>query len=551
MKDQNLLKDGYFLDLATLRGMHLILLIFSIGGATIRLYTTYDELGLHIPPAFTLVAAICLVGVMFPNRALSATKLLVYSLIPIAVVRFYTSEPYGILYSTMCVVLPHLLVRQREAWALSLIAAVTPLVFLQRQDVSIEWINRLILINLAVSFTFGYVMNRFRIVYKKVSAMAEEAEQANSYKNTILSNISHEIRTPLNAIFGSLQLIDSHYQEPDTVNKFSKIAMQSYDSVIEILNDILDVAKLSQGKIDLVLEVTKIQEIVELIFSELNVVAQEKGLTLESRVSEEILASNRLADHSRVTQILRNLVSNAVKFTTSGIVSVDVRLGAKPDEVIFTVRDTGVGIPKEKLRLIFEPFEQVDSSRNIERSGSGLGLAITSLLVDLMRGKIEVESTVGVGTTFEVTLELPTTDLPIPEMIPRYDLTSLVPARILLAEDVVTNRLIFTALLKDCPYSIDEAENGKIAVEKALAGDYDIVFLDIQMPVMDGLTALQILKSERYTKPILACTANVMKEDVERYLKSGFKKIVSKPFLKEQLIATIQSEVSTREKSNG
>ncbi len=551
MKDQNLLKDGYFLDLATLRGMHLILLIFSIGGATIRLYTTYDELGLHIPPAFTLVAAICLVGVMFPNRTLSATKLLVYSLIPIAVVRFYTSEPYGILYSTMCVVLPHLLVRQREAWALSLIAAVTPLVFLQRQDVSIEWINRLILINLAVSFTFGYVMNRFRIVYKKVSAMAEEAEQANSYKNTILSNISHEIRTPLNAIFGSLQLIDSHYQEPDTVNKFSKIAMQSYDSVIEILNDILDVAKLSQGKIDLVLEVTKIQEIVELIFSELNVVAQEKGLTLESRVSEEILASNRLADHSRVTQILRNLVSNAVKFTTSGIVSVDVRLGAKPDEVIFTVRDTGVGIPKEKLRLIFEPFEQVDSSRNIERSGSGLGLAITSLLVDLMRGKIEVESTVGVGTTFEVTLELPTTDLPIPEMIPRYDLTSLVPARILLAEDVVTNRLIFTALLKDCPYSIDEAENGKIAVEKALAGDYDIVFLDIQMPVMDGLTALQILKSERYTKPILACTANVMKEDVERYLKSGFKKIVSKPFLKEQLIATIQSEVSTREKSNG
>lgn len=551
MKDQNLLKDGYFLDLATLRGMHLILLIFSIGGATIRLYTTYDELGLHIPPAFTLVAAICLVGVMFPNRTLSATKLLVYSLIPIAVVRFYTSEPYGILYSTMCVVLPHLLVRQREAWALSLIAAVTPLVFLQRQDVSIEWINRLILINLAVSFTFGYVMNRFRIVYKKVSAMAEEAEQANSYKNTILSNISHEIRTPLNAIFGSLQLIDSHYQEPDTVNKFSKIAMQSYDSVIEILNDILDVAKLSQGKIDLVLEVTKIQEIVELIFSELNVVAQEKGLTLESRVSEEILASNRLADRSRVTQILRNLVSNAVKFTTSGIVSVDVRLGAKPDEVIFTVRDTGVGIPKEKLRLIFEPFEQVDSSRNIERSGSGLGLAITSLLVDLMRGKIEVESTVGVGTTFEVTLELPATDLPIPEMIPRYDLTSLVPARILLAEDVVTNRLIFTALLKDCPYSIDEAENGKIAVEKALAGDYDIVFLDIQMPVMDGLTALQILKSERYTKPILACTANVMKEDVERYLKSGFKKIVSKPFLKEQLIATIQSEVSTREKSNG
>jgi signal transduction histidine kinase/CheY-like chemotaxis protein len=551
MKDQNLLKDGYFLDLATLRGMHLILLIFSIGGATIRLYTTYDELGLHIPPAFTLVAAICLVGVMFPNRALSATKLLVYSLIPIAVVRFYTSEPYGILYSTMCVVLPHLLVRQREAWALSLIAAVTPLVFLQRQDVSIEWINRLILINLAVSFTFGYVMNRFRIVYKKVSAMAEEAEQANSYKNTILSNISHEIRTPLNAIFGSLQLIDSHYQEPDTVNKFSKIAMQSYDSVIEILNDILDVAKLSQGKIDLVLEVTKIHEIVELIFSELNVVAQEKGLTLESRVSEEILASNRLADRSRVTQILRNLVSNAVKFTTSGIVCVDVRLGAKPDEVIFTVRDTGVGIPKEKLRLIFEPFEQVDSSRNIERSGSGLGLAITSLLVDLMRGKIEVESTVGVGTTFEVTLELPTTDLPIPEMIPRYDLTSLVPARILLAEDVVTNRLIFTALLKDCPYSIDEAENGKIAVEKALAGDYDIVFLDIKMPVMDGLTALQILKSERYTKPILACTANVMKEDVERHLKSGFKKIVSKPFLKEQLIATIQSEVSTREKSNG
>lgn len=163
-----------------------------------------------------------------------------------------------------------------------------------------------------------------------------------------------------------------------------------------------------------------------------------------------------------------------------------------------------------------------------------------------MDGDISVESEVGIGTRFTVRVKLPETEIPRTDKRGAIDITKLHPARILLAEDVATNRMIFGALLKDCPYTIDLAENGEVAVEKALANEYDLVFMDIQMPVMDGLSAISALKTANYSKPIIACTANVMKEDIEEYMVSGFASVIGKPYLKEDLVANIQAAV-TRE----
>ena len=242
---------------------------------------------------------------------------------------------------------------------------------------------------------------------------------------------------------------------------------------------------------------------------------------------------------TRFGQVVRNLVSNAVKFTDEGSVIIGVDIGAQNSEVILTISDTGVGIPKAKIGSIFDTFEQVEASRSTERRGTGLGLAITKRLVEMMDGSIQVESVEGVGSRFTVNLKLPVTQEPTADEQQGEQITEIEPARILLAEDVMTNRLVFNALLKGCPYQIDEAINGQVAVEKALSNEYDVIFMDIQMPVMDGLNALETLKAADYSKPIIACTDNVMRENIEQYMDSGFDSIIGKPYLKEDLISNI------------
>jgi CheY-like chemotaxis protein/two-component sensor histidine kinase len=348
----------------------------------------------------------------------------------------------------------------------------------------------------------------------------------------------------LNGIFGSLQVIRGSLEDQSTVARYTNVAMQSYHSIIGIVNDLLDLSKLSENKVEIYPEPSNVAELVSLVSSEMGAVALNKGIDLSTSCSPELAGQTRLIDRTRLTQLLRNFLSNAVKFTKSGSVTIDAQVGTNADEVVITITDTGVGIPEDKLSAIFEPFEQVESSRAVERSGTGLGLPIAKQLAELMGGSINVKSTEGVGTTFTVVLKLPQTTLARTDNFGAIDIAKLKPARILLAEDVMTNRMIFNAVLKDCPYTIEEVENGELAVERALSQDYDLVLLDIKMPVMDGLSALHALKTVDYPKPIIACTANVMKEDIAQYMDAGFDSVIGKPYIKEDLVACIQTAVT-------
>ena len=364
----------------------------------------------------------------------------------------------------------------RARWVASA-QALPPLLMLQAYGtLDMEIWARHFVIDILV---WGLLDNVYRLVNRTLGSLDEavqQAEQANSAKSDFLANISHEIRTPLNGIFGSLQIIDSSRDDPESVKRFTDLAMASYQSVISIVNDILDISKIREGKFQFHPEPNRVGDIVGMVCSELAQQARAKSVKLEFHLSDEVLDGNRMIDAVRFSQVLRNLISNAVKFTDEGQVSVDVTRGWTPDEVLITVRDTGAGIAPDKLGLIFEPFEQAQPGRRTERRGTGLGLAITKRLVEMMDGEIEVSSVEGAGTTFTVRAILPLTDQQMASDEPDVAPTRAVVGRILLAEDVATNRFLFNALLKDEDVEVTEAVNGEEAVEKALHEEFDAIF---------------------------------------------------------------------------
>ena len=377
-----------------------------------------------------------------------------------------------------------------------------------------------------------------RQALESLRAARDAAEDASRTKSEFLANMSHEIRTPLNGVTGMLQLLQTISSSPEQ-DRYIEMAMRSTNRLTRLLSDILDLSRIESRKLVIREEVFAVADVVQGIRDIFEAQARDKGLRLGIRVDPAI-GPHLLGDEARLRQILFNLVGNAIKFTQAGSVDIgfdrEAGSGETPGRIRFSVRDTGVGIPRERLAEIFEPFAQIENSHVRTHQGAGLGLAIVRRLVELMGGELNVDSEPGQGTTVEVTLPLSPVDPPSKtEGAPEAGALRQ-GLRVLLAEDDAVNRLAMRGLLGKLGCEVSSVGNGQEAVDLLRRQEVDLVFMDVQMPVMDGLEATRAIRNEfGAALPVVAMTAYAMLGDRERFLDSGMDDYVSKPVSLEDL----------------
>jgi PAS domain S-box-containing protein len=388
---------------------------------------------------------------------------------------------------------------------------------------------------------------------KRVEAELQQAkaaaESASRTKSDFLASMSHEIRTPMNAIMGIADLLAKTPLSPEQ-DKYVQIFRRAGDNLLNLINDILDLSKVEASQLELERTGFSLNDHLEKVTEMVVGRALEKGLALVCEIAPNV-PTDLVGDPTRLRQVLLNLLGNAIKFTQSGEVSLRVDLDANPSvptALRFTVSDTGIGIPNEKLARVFERFTQADSSTTRRFGGSGLGLTISRRLVELMGGRIWVESEVGKGSVFAfaVPFEIAApVNRPAAAPVGTGPVPALPALRILLAEDSPDNCIITIAYLEDTPYQVEIAETGAIACEKFRAGHYDLVLMDRQMPVMDGLTATRTIRAweqanDRPPTPIIALTASALKGDREKCLAAGCTAFLTKPIKQEVLLQAIK-----------
>ena len=365
------------------------------------------------------------------------------------------------------------------------------------------------------------------------------AEEASHSKSAFLANMSHEIRTPLNAVLGMMSLL---LETPlsQSQREYVTTARSSGAALLSVINDILDISKIEAGKLEIELSPFVLREWLEEAVGILTPKARSKGLALHYRVADGVPAAIE-SDAARLRQILVNLLDNAIKFTPRGEVTLEVERGPERDglvELRFAVRDTGIGIPADRLERLFQPFGQADSSMSRLCGGTGLGLVISQRLAKLLGGRMWVESEPGRGSSFLFTLRgRPALSLPsrlTPEMADLADprLAERFPLRILLAEDNSINQRVGLLLLERMGYVADVAGNGMEVLEALRRQPYDLILMDLQMPGMDGLEATRRIRAEfpaERQPRVVALTANVLREQREACLAAGMNDFVQKP----------------------
>jgi signal transduction histidine kinase len=388
-------------------------------------------------------------------------------------------------------------------------------------------------------------------VVERTAALAHalaRAEASAQSKSDFLAMMSHEIRTPMNGILGMAQLLELTPLNSEQRDYLSTVR-SSGDALLVLINDILDFSKIDAGKLELEHKSFHLQRTLDSTLAPFRPQIEQKGLQLHTTL-DPALPATVTGDSTRLRQIVSNLLSNAIKFTQQGAIHLRVRVlnsDAQGIELGFSVQDTGIGIPADRLDRLFQAFSQVDSSTTRRFGGTGLGLVISARLCEAMGGSIQVRSREGVGSIFSFTVRLGHgTHAQDAAPTPLEQLDANVAHRVLVVDDDAINRTLATAMLRKLGLPADVAKDGQEAVDMVTAHTYSIVLMDMQMPGMDGVEATQAIRQRALTRQpyIIALTASAFDSDRERCLQAGMNDFLSKPFriqaLREKL-ATLPS----------
>jgi signal transduction histidine kinase/CheY-like chemotaxis protein len=401
---------------------------------------------------------------------------------------------------------------------------------------------------------FVQYAHQTKLAHDEIARLTRDLERATQAKSEFLARMSHEIRTPMNALLGVAELLSETHLNAEQ-SEYVRIFRRAGDNLLNIINDILDFSKIEAGQVELECVPFQLADVTRDAVEMIGVRARAKGLCLNSDIRPEV-PLRLMGDPGRLRQILLNLLSNAVKFTDRGGITMRVETDQQDrttGALHFRVRDTGIGIPADRIFNIFESFTQADASTTRKYGGTGLGLAISKRFVELMGGRIWAESNPGEGTTMHFTARFAVADTsePLTPIVTVPPLLGNRVLRILLADDSEDNRFLVRGYLKDTGCIVDDVTNGADVVEKFKDGIYDMVLMDAEMPVMDGYAATRAMRAfeeERAqpTTPILALTAHALKEARNRSIEAGCTDHLTKPITKTALLEAISRYAPTR-----
>ncbi|MEZ8128844.1 ATP-binding protein [Enterovibrio norvegicus] len=376
----------------------------------------------------------------------------------------------------------------------------------------------------------------------KLTEMTKNAERANQAKTLFLATMSHELRTPMNGVLGMAQLIADETQELST-KKNIQIINDSGEHLVTILNDILDFSKVEQGLIELERHPFKFHQLIDPVTNALRPIANEKDIILEveSNISEDITFAG---DSSRLRQVLFNLVGNAIKFTNKGSVKIICDYKVSENQLGMWIQDTGLGISKDKLTDIFEPFRQAESSTSRKFGGTGLGLSIVKNIIETMKGAISVVSNEGKGSTFVITVPLDVIDEYVEDvevLAAKPRISAIESLDILITDDNAVNAMVAKRLCEKMGHQVDIAVDGQKSIEALEAKPYDLILMDKHMPELDGIGAIHYIRQKMRSPVIIfACTADVFKEAHDEFLDIGANHVLTKPIQKSSIESAIQ-----------